>query len=136
MHAALKIFSGGKLATRGHRLRLLATVGTAVVIGAGATLAASPARADSTEQKCNSYHSWTECITFDYTTGYLSVSAYNGYSTAETEALWMEVGVNTDTETFFIPSHQTASFSWHAPGANDVCAGIDSIQIVCHTFAG
>lgn len=136
MHAALKIFSGGKLATRGGRLRLLAAVGAAAVIGAGTALAASPARADSTEQECNSYHSWTECITFDYTNGYLTVSAYNGYSTTETEALWMQFGDYTNTQAFNIPSHHTAGFSWYAPGANDVCAGIDNVQIVCHTFAG
>jgi hypothetical protein len=125
-----------KLVTRATRLRLSAAVGAAAVIGAGTVLAASPARADYTQQSCNTFHSWNECISFDYTNGYLTVSAFNGYATSETEALWIKVGPYSNTQAFDIPSFHAAGFSWHYPAANDACVGIDNVQIVCASFEG
>ena len=135
MHAALKIFNGGKLVTRATRWRLPAAVGTAAVIGAGTVLAATPAHADTYQQVCSTYHSWTECVSYDYTNGNLAVNALNGYSTSENEALWMDVGPLVHSQAFNIPPHSWAGFAWHfgnPPGP--VCAGIDSVQIVCGTF--
>lgn len=135
MHAAVKIFNGGKLITRATRWRLSAAVGTVAVIGVGTMLAASPAHADTYQQTCSTYHSWTECISFDYTNGNLAVNALNGYSTSENEALWMNPFMRVRSEAFNIPPHNWAGFSWHSgnpPG--DVCAGIDSVQIVCAFF--
>lgn len=123
-----------KMVTRANRLRLSAAVGAVAVIGAGTMLAASPASADFTQQECNTFHSWNECVSFDYTTGYLSVSAYNGYSTSQTEALWINVNGNTDTQAFVIPSHHSAGFRWSFISANEACAGIDNVQIVCASF--
>jgi hypothetical protein len=135
MHAALKIFSGGKLVTRATRWRLPAAVGVAAVIGAGTMLAAPSASADTYHQACSTYHSWTECISFDYTNGNLAVNALNGYSSSQNEALWMNPFNSVRSEAFNIPPNSWAGFPWHMsfpPGY--VCAGIDSVKIVCDTF--
>jgi hypothetical protein len=136
MHASVKIFSAGKPPSHAIRWRLSAVVGTMAVIGVGTVMVASPAHADTYQQKCSTYHSWTECISFDYTNGNLAVNALNGYSTSENEALWMNPFMNVRSEAFNIAPHNWAGFAVHMgnpPG--DVCAGIDSVQIVC-TFFG
>ncbi len=132
MHAALKIFGGGKAA----RWRLSAAVGAVAVVGASTVLAASPARADDYQQTCNTFHNWTECVSYDYTNGNVAVNALNGYSTSQNESLWGEIGSQVYSQAFNIPPHSWAGFSWHngiPPG--QVCAGIDSVQVVCGFFS-
>ena len=136
MYAALKIFGGGNPGAVRWR-RFSAMVGTAAVIGAGTVLAASPAHADTYTQSCSAYHSWTECISFDYTDQVIAVNAHNGYSTEETEALWISVGANVvATKGFDIPAGSGAGFGIATPDipSNTVCGGIDNVRIACANF--
>jgi len=127
-----------KLVGRAIRWRLAAALGAAAAIGATAVSVAPPARADVVDQKCNTYHSWTECVSYDYNNGNLAVNALNGYSTTETESLWMEDSYNdVNSQGFVIPAHSWAGFSWHwGPIASEItiCAGIDGVKIVCQNF--
>lgn len=120
------------------RRRLLAAVGAVAVIGASTVLVTSPAYADGTEQFCNSYHLWTECISYDFTNGNLAVNALNGYSTTEAAALWAERGnVTLGIKGFNIPPHSWAGFPipLGAQSPFTACAGIDNVPIVCGSFA-
>jgi hypothetical protein len=135
MHAAIKIFGRRKPVNRATRWRLPAAVGVAAVIGVGTVMVASPAHADTYRQACSTYHSWTECISFDYTNGNLAVNALNGYSSSQNESLWMNPFMMVRSEAFNIAPGTWAGFAWHTgnpPG--NVCAGIDSVQIVCDVF--
>jgi hypothetical protein len=113
MHAALKIFSGGKRGV--HSRRLSAVAGIVAVIGAS-TMAASPAYAqDKVAQTCQSYHSWTECISYDFTNGNVAINAYNGYSSSETESLTLITNPDGGewSEGFTIPAGNWRGFSEH-----------------------
>jgi hypothetical protein len=138
MHPALKVSSGGQLVGRATRWRLTAALGAAAIIGASAVSIAPPASADTVDQKCGTYNSWTECISYDYNNGNLAVNALNGYSTSETESLWMEDSYgDVFSEGFVIPAHSWAGFSVHwgpISSGIEICAGIDSVKIVCNNF--
>lgn len=107
--------------------RLSAAAGIAALTCAGTVLAASPASADT--PVCGYYHSWTECI--NYSSGTLSVTAYNGYSVSEVETLWLNTHYWGPVD---IPSGGAAGFGYATGGPIHACAGIDSIQIVCGNF--
>jgi hypothetical protein len=134
MQIASSTFGDGK--PRATWRRLSAAVGVVAAIGAGTVFAASPAHADAYRQSCATYHSWTECVSFDYTDNVLAVNATNGYSVAETEALWISVGSSKTTEGFDIPAGGARGFGIGLPGVplTRVCGGIDTVQIVCTTF--
>jgi len=137
MHAAIKIF-GGRKSRATRRRRLSAAAGAMAVIGVSAMLAAPSAYADNFEQYCNGYHSWTECISYDWSNGNLAVNALNGYSYAQTEALWIKVyGVMVANQGFNIPAHSWRGFPHFLGTGNSfsACAGIDDVQIVCGTFS-
>ena len=136
MYPALKIFGGGNPAALRWR-RFSAVVGAAALVGVGTTVAASPAQADTYTQKCAAYHSWTECISYDWTNGNLAVNAINGYSTTETEALTITLGgITVATQAFDIPPGTGRGYAvyWGGAPADPACAKIDSITIVCDTF--
>ena len=135
MHAVRKVFNGGQLKGAGRWLSI--TVGTTALIGASAVSVASPARADSVNQVCNTFHSWTECISYDYTNGDIAVNALNGYSTTEAESLWFSYnGGIIASQGFSIPPNAWRGFSyyWGVLPADQVCGGIDSVTIVCTNF--
>ncbi|MFI9383707.1 hypothetical protein [Kutzneria sp. NPDC052558] len=105
----------------------------AAMAGTGVLLAASPASADAITTHCSVYHSWTECLAYDYTTGNFGLSAYNGYSVSEYETLWFTVNGYEYSESFTIPSHDTRGFNVHtAPGY--ACEGIDSVLFYCWQY--
>jgi hypothetical protein len=112
MHAVFKIFGNRKLVT--PRWRLSAIAGTVAVIGASSALAAAPAYAqDKVTQVCQSYHSWTECVSYDFTNGNIAINAHNGYSTSETEALTIQAIGTGWSEAFTIPAGGWSGFSEH-----------------------
>ena len=134
MHAALKIFSGGKLVPVGRRLAAVAS--SVAVIGAGTVLAASPAHAqDTVSQVCSSYHSWTECISYDFNNGNVAINAYNGYSTAQTESLTLITNPDGGqwSEGFTIPAGSWRGYAEHlgSEPSGSTCGSIDTVQVVC-----
>ncbi len=135
MHPALKVFKAGRAIPR----RLAAALGAVAVTGASAVSVAPPARADVYNQVCQTYHSWTECVSYDWTNGNLAVNALNGYSVTQTESLWMKDAYgDLNSQGFNIPAHSWAGFSWHwGPISSEIeiCAGIDSVKIVCDSFS-
>lgn len=108
--------------------RLSAAAGIAALTCGGTLLAAaSPASADT--PVCGYYHSWTECI--NYSSGVLSVTAYNGYGVSEVETLWLNSYYYGPVS---IPSGGSAGFGYSTGGPIHACAGIDSVEIVCGNF--
>lgn len=107
-----------------RRRKLSAAAGVAALVCAGTVVAASPASADSA---CGTYHNWEECVSFSG--GYISATAYNGYSTAEVETVWVN---SYSVSGIDIPSGGSATVSYYfGYGPVHVCAGIDSVQIIC-----
>jgi hypothetical protein len=132
MNPPLYVFSGRKLVSRAIRWRLAVALGAATVMGASAVAVASPARADDVVQDCNTYHNWTECISYDYTNGNLAVNALNS-GNAGNHSVWM---VNTPPSEVFSASFNFSAGHWvgfaeHTPPRSEVCGGIDSTTIVC-----
>lgn len=126
MTAEIEFRNDGKPAASRLR-RFSAVAGVAALACAGTVVAASPA---SASEQCGSYHNWTECI--QYSGGVLAVNAYNGYSVAETETLWLN---NYSFGPITIPSGQWSGwYGYTTGGPIYACAGIDSIQIVCGSF--
>lgn len=117
--------------------RRLSVAAATIAVAGGSMLTASPAYADYVTQNCNVYHSWTECISYDYTNGNLAVNALNGYSTTQVEALWMSLnGSQVDNRGFSIPPHTWAGYA-HDYGSQNpftACAGINNVQIICASF--
>jgi hypothetical protein len=132
MNPPLSAFSGGKLASRAARWRVAAALGAAAVIGASAVAVASPARADVFDQTCNTYHSWTVCVSLDDTSGNLAVNAVNS-STAGNHSLWMTVDPGElYSESFYFSAGSWVGFAkYQADAFTEVCGGIDSTEIVC-----
>lgn len=121
---------------RTNRRRLAAAACIAAMAGTGVILAASPASAapaDTISTNCATYHSWTECLAYNYTTGNFGLSAYNGYSVSEYETLWFAVNGHTYSEPFTIPSGGTRGFGVHT-GAGYACEGIDSVTFYCWQY--
>lgn len=117
------------------RRKLAATVAAAGILTSGVALA-SPAmaagiRPDSTTQHCDSYHSWTECLTYNYSDGEFTVAAYNGYDVAEYEDVWIG---GIASASFTIPSGDWGSYSVSAGAPSSACAGIGSVTIVCGSY--
>jgi len=107
-----------------RRRKLSAAAGIAALVCAGTVVAASPASADSA---CGTYHNWEECVSFSG--GYISATAYNHYSTGETETVWVN---DYAVSGIYIPSGGSATVSYYfGDGPVHVCAGIDSVQIIC-----
>jgi len=137
MRTRRKTLIAALMAGIARRRRLSAAVGAVAAIGASTVLVASPAYADNVEQWCNTYHSWTECISMDWTNGYLAVNALNGYPTTQAAALWAKRGgVTLGLKGFNIPPHTWAGFPIYMGDQPPftACAGIDSVQIVCGNF--
>jgi hypothetical protein len=136
MHPTLKIFSGGKLFRRATRWQLSAVLGAAAVVGTGTVLTASPAHADTFRQSCNTYHQWTECVSYDYTNGVVAVNALNGYPAQQNN---VSVAVSVDnqpfSEVFNIPSGNWRGFAvYNGFPPNEVCGSINTVLIVCGSF--
>ena len=132
MNSPLNVFNSGKLASRASRWRLAAALGTAAVIGAGTVAVASPARADDVEQDCVTYHSWTVCISYDWTT---KVTAVNGRNTgnAGSHSLFMNVDGTTFSRAYTFTAGQWYGFSENTVQPSDIIktwGGIDSTSIV------
>ena len=125
------IESGKSRAGRGRRLAAVA--GLVGLVGAGSVVAASPAFADSVGSNCSVYHSWTECLSYDYTTGNFGLAATNGYGVSEKETLWFTVNGYKYSDTFTIPSGGTDSFGVHT-GSGYACEGIDSVTFYCWQY--
>jgi hypothetical protein len=107
------------------------------LVGASTVLAASPAYADDpVVYFSNTYHSWTGYISYDYALKTISVNMINGYSTSQTEALWISIGGDKiETQGYVIPAGSGAGFDIGAPIVfAQVCGGIDTVTIVCGTF--
>lgn len=139
MHPMLKVFNGGKLSRRATRRQLSAVLGAAVVVGAGTALTASPAHADAFQQVCSTYHSWTECVSYDATDNVVAVNALNGYSTQQNNvALAVSIGNNPFSEVFNIPSGSWRGFgvSWSISPFHpeEICGSINTVPIVCGSF--
>ena len=91
------------------------------------------AHADTVTSYCANYHSWGECVSYDYSNGNYAVNAQNNYFTSEIEALATTIGNQCNTEAFVIPAHNSRGFAWNnTPG--DACAWIDNVEIVCGSF--
>ncbi|MBF9073952.1 hypothetical protein [Streptacidiphilus fuscans] len=119
--------------------RLSATLGAVAAIGVSTVVVAPSAHADDYVQHCGTYHSWTECISFDYTTETTAVNALNGYSYDQTESLYYEFhNGQVFSQGIDIPAHSWRGFSEEGafPANSDpVCAGIgDVANIVCADF--
>ena len=84
---------------------------------------------DAVSEACNSYHDWTECITWDASAGILTVNAYNGYYVTEDENVW--IFDQSVSENLAIPSGDSYGFGLYTTDPGSVCAGIDSLTIVC-----
>jgi hypothetical protein len=123
-------FNGRKLVSRAIRWRL-APITAAAVIGASAVAIASPARADEVHQACNTYHNWTECVSYDYTNGNLAVNALNN-GNAGTHSVFLENYPSAVySESFNFSAGNWVGFAKHTMPATEVCGGIDSTTIVC-----
>lgn len=114
---------------------------TAIVLAAAVTAAGffvasggSASANDSTSEYCSTYHSWTECITYDFTQYVLQVTAYNGYGVAENgENVW--IGSSGEGKNFNIPAFGTYGYGQDASIDNQqFCGGIGSQTIVCGSF--
>jgi len=134
MPTAPKIFDSGKPGVR--RGRRLAAVVSAMAAVCASVVLTSPAHADEVTQACASYHSWTECVAFDYDTQTLSINALNGYSYSQVESLTIKTGGDQSSQGFNIPSHAWRGFSWkHTPEHNVPVFGfIDDVQVVFGYF--
>jgi hypothetical protein len=118
-------------ARRGRRFAAAATV--AALVGASTVLAASSASADTIVTHCAVYHSWTECLSYDYSNGTYGLAATNGYSVSEYETLWFTVGGTQYSDTLTIPSGATRGFGASAP-AGYACEGIDNVTFYCWQY--
>jgi hypothetical protein len=136
MHPTLKLFSDRRLPRRVTRWQLSAVLGVATVISAGTVLIASPAHADSVGQACGTYHSWTECVSYDYLTGDVVVNALNGYPTQQNNvSVTMSIHNLPYSKVFNFPPGSWRGFSVYSqlpPGV--VCASINAVPIVCGSF--
>jgi hypothetical protein len=119
--------------------RWLATAAcVAAMVGTGVVLAASPASAAPASPNnivghCVQYHSWNECLSYNYSAGDYVLSAYNGYSVSEYETIWFTVNGHEYYSNVTIPSGYTASFAVYT-AAGYSCEGIDSVQFGCWQF--
>jgi hypothetical protein len=127
----IKTIKSGK--PRTYRRLLASAACITAMVGTGAILAASPASADTISTNCAVYHSWTECLSYNYTLGNFGLAATNGYGVAEYETLWFTVNGHKYSDTVTIPSGGTAGFGVHT-GAGYACEGIDSVTFACWQY--
>jgi hypothetical protein len=116
-----------------RRRRLAAAACIAAIAGTSTILAASSASADTVSSNCSVYHSWTECLSYDYTSGNFGLAATNGYGVSEHETLWFTVNGYKYSDTVTIPSGGTDSFGVHT-GAGYACEGIDTVTFYCWQY--
>jgi hypothetical protein len=132
MNDEINTIESGK--PRTYRRRLTTAACIAAMAGTGVMLGASPASADTVSPPhCSVYHSWTECLSYDYTTGNFGLAATNGYGVSEYETLWFTVNGYKYSYSVTISSGGTADFGEHV-GAGYACEGIDSIQFYCWQY--
>lgn len=135
MNSPLNIFSSGKLAGRASRWRLAVAVGTAAAIGASAVAVATPARADDVDQTCVTYHSWTVCVSHDWTTGKTAVNGMNT-GNAGLHSLFMNLYGDVYSSAHNFTAGQWYGFAENSVpiGSEKVWGGIDSTTIVGQYF--
>ena len=133
MNDEINTIESGK--PRVNRRRLAAAACIAAMAGTGVVLAASPASAaaDTITTNCVNYHSWRECLAYDYSAGDFGLAAHNGYSVPEYETIWFTVNGVKYYSTLTIPSGATASFPVYT-GPGYACEGIDNVQFGCWQY--
>jgi hypothetical protein len=133
MNPPIDVFNDRKLVSRAIRRRLAVALGAAAVIGSSAMAVASPAMADQYVQYCQTYHSWTECISFDPNNGNLAVNALNN-STVGNHSMWLtNYPGGTHSQVVYFSAGNWVGFPVHQTPGSQVCAGIDTTTILCRT---
>jgi hypothetical protein len=90
---------------------------------------------DAISEACNTYHSWTECITYDSSTDVLQVSAFNGYVFEEEETVSIQASDDQDEgEVMDIPTYDSSGLGFYTSDPGHACGYIDSQEVVCGTF--
>jgi hypothetical protein len=119
-----------KLARRTAMVLAVAVTAAGLFVASDGSASAN----DSISEDCNTYHSWTECITYDSSEGFLQVTAFNGYVTTEEETVSMVAGGLSYGEVFDIPTFDSSGLGFYTSAPGYVCAYIESQKVVCGTL--